>query len=92
MRRFIGGEITNRPFNSLKIFEIKDDEHLVLISKSEKEAIRAKFPKVNIVRTMKQRSKRHRYYCEEAPQVMRYLNELRRKDVAYAAGSKRKRV
>ena len=65
---------------------------MVLISKSEKEAIRAKFPKVNIVRTMRQHSKRHRYYCEEAPQVMRYLNELRRKDVAYAAGSKRKRV
>jgi len=92
MKMFIGGEITNRPFRFLKIFEIKDDEFLVLISKSEKEAIRAKFPKVNIVRTMKQRSKRHRYYCEEAPQVMRYLNELRRKDVAYAAGSKRKRV
>lgn len=65
---------------------------MVLISKEEKMAIREKFPKVNIVRTMKQRSKRHRYYCEEAPQVMRYLNELRRKDVAYAAGTKRKRI
>lgn len=70
----------------------KDDDSLVLISKSEKEAIRERFPKINIVRTMRQRSKRHRYYCEEAPQVMRYLNDLRRKDVAYAAGAKRKRV
>lgn len=65
---------------------------MVLISKAEKEAIRERFPKVNIVRTMRQKSKRHRYYCEESPQVMRYLNELRRKDVLYAAGTKRARV
>ena len=65
---------------------------MVLISKPEKEAIREKFPKVNIVRTMRQRSGRHRYYCEEAPQVMKYLSELRRKDVVYAAGTKKKRV
>lgn len=65
---------------------------MVLISKAEKEAIRERFPKANIVRTMRQKSKRHRYYCEEAPQVMRYLNELRRKDVLYAAGTKRTRV
>lgn len=65
---------------------------MVLISKAEKEAIRERFPKVNIVRTMRQKSKRHRYYCEESPQVMRYLNELRRKDVLYAAGTKRTRV
>lgn len=65
---------------------------MVLISKAEKEAIQERFPKANIVRTMRQKSKRHRYYCEEAPQVMRYLNELRRKDVLYAAGTKRTRV
>ena len=52
---------------------------MVLITKPEKEAILEKFPKVNIVRTMRQRSKRHRYYCEEAPQVMRFLNTLRGK-------------
>lgn len=65
---------------------------MVLISKEEKEAIREKFPMTNIVRTMRQRSKRHRYYCEEAPQVMRYLNALRRKGVLYAAGAKGTRV
>ncbi len=65
---------------------------MVLISKEEKKAIREKFPKVNIVRTMRQKSKRHRYYCEEAPQVMRYLSDLRRKGVCYAAGAKRTRV
>jgi len=53
---------------------------MVLITKPEKEEILKKFPKVNIVRTMRQRSKRHRYYCEEAPQVMRLLNTLRGKD------------
>ena len=52
---------------------------MVLITKPEKEAILERFPKVNIVRTMRQRSKRHRYYCEEAPQVMRFLNILRGK-------------
>ena len=50
---------------------------MVLISKQEKEAIRERFPKVGITRTMRQRSKRHRYYCEEAPAVMRFLNKLR---------------
>lgn len=51
---------------------------MVLITKEEKEAVLAKFPKVGIVRTMRQRSKRHRYYCEEAPGVMRFLNQMRR--------------
>lgn len=50
---------------------------MVLISKQEKEAIRERFQKVGITRTMRQRSKRHRYYCEEAPAVMRFLNKLR---------------
>lgn len=54
---------------------------MVLITKEEKSAIREKFPKVNIVRTMRQKSKRHRYYCEEAPQVMRYLGQLRRRNI-----------
>lgn len=67
---------------------------MVLINKEEKNAIREKFPKLCIVRTMVQRSKRGRYYMEELPSAMRYLDQIRRKDVvcAYAAGSKRKRV
>ena len=65
---------------------------MVLISKAEKEAIVQRFPHTCIVRTMRQRSKRHRYYCEEAPQVMRFLNRLRGKDVRNAAGEKRTRV
>lgn len=50
---------------------------MIAISKAEKEAIKEKFPDVHIVRTMKQRSKRHRYYCEETRRAISYLNKLR---------------
>lgn len=47
------------------------------ITKSEKEAILKRFPEVHIRRTMKSKSKRHHYYCEEAPRVMKFLSKLR---------------
>lgn len=50
---------------------------MVPITRAEKDAVRAKFPKVYIVRTMKHDSKRGHYYCEENRQVIRYINELR---------------
>lgn len=50
---------------------------MVQITKEEKDAIIGRFPDTYIVRTMKQKSKRHRYYCVEAGPVMRYLKELR---------------
>lgn len=50
---------------------------MIAISKTEKEAISALFPNVHIVRTMKQKSKRHHYYCEESKPVMRYLSKVR---------------
>lgn len=50
---------------------------MIAINKMEKDSINAQFPKVHIVRTMKQKSKRHRYYCEESKPVMRYLNKIR---------------
>ena len=50
---------------------------MVAINKAEKEAILARYPNIHIVRTMKQKSKRHRYYCEESSGAMRLLNELR---------------
>lgn len=53
---------------------------MIAINKAEKEIISAKFSKVHIVRTMKQKSKRHRYYCEEARQVMRFLKMYRNSD------------
>ena len=50
---------------------------MIAINKAEKDAIRERFPDVHIVRTMKQKSKRHHYYCEETRQVMRFLNQMR---------------
>lgn len=52
---------------------------MIAISKQEKEAIVKRFPNVHIVRTMKQKSKRHRYYCEEPKGVIRFLEETRKK-------------
>ena len=54
---------------------------MVLITREEKIAIREKFPKINIVRTMRQRSSRHRYYMEESPKAMQYLTTVRNRNV-----------
>ena len=50
---------------------------MILISRDEKEAVLEKFPNVHIVRTMKQDSKRHRYYMVEEPGPMRIIRQLR---------------
>lgn len=50
---------------------------MIAINKSEKEVISKRLPSVHIVRTMKQKSKRHLYYCEENKQVMQLLSEIR---------------
>ncbi len=66
-----------------QIYFIKDEVNkMVLISKEEKEKINRRFPRVHIARTMKQKSKRHKYYCEENRAAMRYLEELRSEGVA----------
>ena len=51
--------------------------YLIIISKEEKDVISKRLPNVHIIRTMKQRSKRHRYYCEESKSVMKILREMR---------------
>lgn len=51
---------------------------MIAITKDEKIQINKRFPKAHIVRTMKQKSKRHRYYCEETDHVMDYLEHLRK--------------
>ena len=50
---------------------------MIAINKSEKEALVKRFPHVHIVRTMKKKSKRHRYYCEESLGVVKFINALR---------------
>ena len=74
---------------------------MISITKAEKDAISMQFPNVHIVRTMKQKSKRHHYYCEETKQVVRFLKQMRepdcvadsnRKDVRNADRKNRNRV
>ena len=50
---------------------------MILITRDEKQAVLEKFPNVHIVRTMKQDSKRHRYYMVEEPGPMRIIKQLR---------------
>lgn len=50
---------------------------MISVTKEEKEEIRKRFPRAHIVRTMKQKSKRHKYYCEETRAVMEFLKESR---------------
>lgn len=51
---------------------------MVLVTKSEKEIIKKAFPDICVVRTVKQKSKRHCYYCEESKGAMELLAELRK--------------
>lgn len=56
---------------------MKGFEKLIAISAREKESIIQKVPDIHIYRTVKQKSKRHRYYMEENKSAMRVLKELR---------------
>ena len=50
---------------------------MIQVSKDEKTAILKKYPDVGIVRTVKQKSKRHRYYMEERKDAMYELRRMR---------------
>ena len=63
------------------IYKRNEKNSMVEITKTEKEAVRERFPRVHIVRTMKQKSKRHKYYYEESRAVMRFLDELRNQNL-----------
>jgi hypothetical protein len=51
---------------------------MISINKSEAKALRENLPGVHIVRTMKQKSKRGHYFCEETKQAMYLLKKLRK--------------
>lgn len=55
--------------------------NIVPITKEEKKELSERFPKASFVRTMKQDSKRGHYYCVEEKNIMRCLNEIRRKNL-----------
>lgn len=50
---------------------------MISITLDEKNVIREHFPNVHIARTMRGDSKRHHYYVEEAPGVMRLVRQMR---------------
>lgn len=52
---------------------------MVAITKDEAQMIRERFPYAHIVRTMKQKSKRHKYFCEESRKVIAFLADVRSK-------------
>lgn len=65
-------------FGTQKITKKRNEATTVIaINKTEKEYICGHFPSVHIVRTMKQKSKRHHYYCEENRQLIRFLSKIR---------------
>lgn len=55
-------------------------KNMIEITRFEKEAIRKNCPGAHIVRTMKQRSGRGHYFCEESMGVMYLLRKLRKED------------
>ncbi len=50
---------------------------MISINKEEAKAMRENLPNVHIVRTMKQKSKRGRYFCEESKQAIRFIKNMR---------------
>lgn len=55
---------------------------MVQINKYEKELLHQRFPHLHITRTCRQKSERHRYYCAEDRNAMRYLYSIRHPDAA----------
>ena len=53
---------------------------MIAITADEKKAICQKYPRAQIVRTMKKDSKRHHYYMVEAGAPLRMLYALRGQD------------
>lgn len=62
---------------TLSLFFCKGLIFLIAISKEEKDIVSSKYPKVHIVRTMRQRSSRHRYYMEEQRDAMGLVRRMR---------------
>lgn len=59
---------------------------MIAINKSEKEAIKKAYPTAHVVRTMKQKSKRHHYFCEETKHVVEFLAFIRKSSVREVEG------
>lgn len=55
---------------------------MIQISLEEAKAIRARYPQVCIVRTMKQRSGRHHYWCDESLDAVEMVRRMRKAETA----------
>lgn len=64
---------------------------MISINAREKELITERFPGIHIVRTVKHKSKRHRYFCVETQGVMNLLAELRGYDDGMRKQGRQKR-
>lgn len=53
---------------------------MICIGKAEAEYLRKKYPNLQIHRTVKQHSNRHRYYVEESPKVLKSLEKMKSKE------------
>ena len=60
---------------------------MITINKEEARLVREKFPNIHIMRTMKQKSNRGHYYCEENRRVINYINNIRKKNVIESYGN-----
>ena len=60
---------------------------LITINKEEARLVREKFPNIHIMRTMKQKSKRGHYYCEESRKVINFINNIRNRNVFESYGN-----
>lgn len=59
---------------------------MIAITATEKKHILERMPNAHIRRTVKQKSKRHKYYMEESRKALHILNEYRK---SIANGGKR---
>lgn len=57
--------------------KMKRWKSMVLISKEEAKEVRKRFPFAHIYRTARQKSKRHRYWCSEEPEVLNLIDRMR---------------
>ena len=53
---------------------------MILITKEGRDAVKERFPYVQVFRTCKKKSKRHRYYMVEDRKAMAYLRAFNKPD------------
>lgn len=65
---------------------------MIEITKSESKKIRNKYPEVNITRTMKMQSHRHRYYLEESDKYLELIQDTNNQAAEILASHKKHHI